>query len=324
MFTFLLYRIYKRLQIVGYLILLLTILLVSCNSDKPSKKLDLSRREPVETITKDQQPANFLRVAVGGMITPKEGFGYYRRFLDYVGAKLGMRMQIVDRENYAEINDLVKTGNVDLAFVCGGPYVQGHDEFGMELLAAPQAYGKRVYYSYIIVPKKSSIQKFSDLRGRTFAFTDPMSNSGALVPTYMLSRMHETPESFFKSVIFTQSHDKSIKAVVQGVVDGAAVDSLIWEYFNKTEPLFTAETKIIEKSPPYGIPPVVVRRDMKPELKNKLRRIFLTANQDPQGHEILKGMMIDKFVPIDDSAYDSIREMKKWTDKQQKLEKRSE
>ncbi len=305
----------KRLQIVGFLALLI-VLLLSCNSDKSSKKLDLSKREPVQTVAKEDQPVNSLRIAVGGMTTPKAGFGYYRRFLDYIGAKLGMRVQLVDRENYAEINELVRTGKVDLAFVCGGPYVQGHEEFGMELLAAPQAYGERVYYSYIIVPKTSPIRSFQELRGKTFAFTDPLSNTGTLVPMYMLARMHETPESFFRKIIFTQSHDKSIKAVAQGVIDGAAVDSLIWEYLDKTDPKLTSETKVITKSPPYGTPPVVVRRDLKPELKKKLRQIFVTADQDPQGREILKGMMIDKFVLIEDSAYDSIREMKKWTDEQ--------
>ncbi len=310
-----------KLQKIAILFLLLVSLL-SCNSDKSSKKINLIKREPVPIVMKEQQPENSLRIAVGGMITPKAGFGYYRRFLDYIGVKLGMRVQFVDRENYEEINELIKAGNVDVAFVCGGPYVQGHDEFGMELLAAPQAYGERVYYSYIIVSKASTIEKFAELRGKKFAFTDPLSNSGTLVPTYLLARMHETPESFFSETIFTQSHDKSIKAVAQGVVDGAAVDSLIWEYLNKTDPQYTSETKVIKKSSPYGIPPVVVRRDLKPELKSRLRHIFLTADQDPQGREILKGMMIDKFVPIEDSAYDSIREMKKWIDEKKATGKR--
>jgi hypothetical protein len=31
---------------------------------------------------------------------------------------------------------------------------------------------------------------------------------------------------------------------------------------------------------------------------------------------MLKGMMIDRFVLVDDSAYDSIREMKAWIAKQ--------
>jgi phosphonate transport system substrate-binding protein len=45
----------------------------------------------------------------------------------------------------------------------------------------------------------------------------------------------------------------------------------------------------------------------------------LSVHEDEKGKQILKGMMIDKFVVIDDSAYNSIREMKKWVSKQEKL-----
>lgn len=282
-----------------------------CNKDNDVKRIDLSKK--LQTVQAQPAPgANPLRIAVGGMITPKEGFAYYKRFLDYIGKKLGRKVEFVDREDYSVINNLVENGAVDVAFVCGGPYVDGHDKFGMELLAAPLAYGETVYYSYIIVPKDSPVGSFEGLRGKTFAFTDPLSNSGKLVPSYMLARMNETPETFFKSFDYTHGHDKSIKAVATGIVDGAAVDSLIWEYANRKNPEFTSKTKIIKKSPPYGIPPVVVRHGLDQETKKALQQIFLSAHDEAEGKEILKGMMVERFVTIDDGAYDSIREMKKW------------
>jgi len=300
----------KRIKLCLGIIIAGTLVLAGCSKQEEPVKVDLEKRAAVAPKSSEKMPR--LRIAVGGMITPKAGFKYYRQFLDYIGEKTGMQVDFVDRENYAEINELVRTGNVDVAFVCGGPYVDGHKAFGMELLAAPQAYGKQVYHSYIIAAKSSSLASFKELRGKTFAFTDPLSNSGKLVPTYMLARMKETPESFFKKFIFTQAHDKSIKAVAEGIVDGAAVDSLIWEYESRTNPQHTAATKIIERSPPYGIPPVVVRRELDPKLKDQLRQIFLKAHEDEKGGVILKGMMIDKFLPIKDSAYNSIRQMQDW------------
>ena len=97
-------------------------------------------------------------IAVGGMITPKEGMAYYRDFLRYVQDKIGTKVEYVDREGYAEINEMLKDGQLEAAFVCSGPYVDGHAQFGLELLAAPQAYGATVYYSYIIVPKESPVR----------------------------------------------------------------------------------------------------------------------------------------------------------------------
>lgn len=237
---------------------------------------------------------------------------YYKKFLDYIGNKVGQKVKFIDKENYSEINDMLAAGEIDVAFVCGGPYVDGHKKFGMELLVAPMAYGKTVYYSYIIAHKDSSIKSFENLRGKSFAFTDPLSNSGKLVPTYMLARMQESPKTYFGSYEFTYAHDKSIQAVAEGIVDGAAVDSLIWEYANRISPEFTSKTNIVRKSDPFGIPPVVVRPGMDPSLKKKLRGIFLGVHKDKEGKEILKGMMIDKFVVIDDSNYDSIRKMKRF------------
>lgn len=297
-----------------FLMYFLLQLILGCNQE-PTQKISLEKREAVVT---EKKNGKAIRIAVGGMITPREGFAYYRQFLDYLGEKMGQPVEFVDREDYAEINKLVGTRQVDVAFVCGGPYVDGNKKFGMELLAAPVAYGGTVYYSYIIVNNKSAFQQLSDLRGKRFAFTDPLSNTGKLVPTYILAKMNETPDSFFKKFSYLGSHDKSIQAVAEGVVDGAAVDSLIWEYANRTSPKFTSQTRIILKSPPYGIPPVVVPKELAAELKARLRRIFLEAHTDHKGAEILKKMHIDRFVTIEDRAYDSIREMKIWLEKQKK------
>ncbi len=301
---------------ISILIILGLTIIAGCRKEDQSTEINLERREPLKTV-KRQSAGKSVRIAIGGMVTPKEGFAYYRKLLEYIGEKLDRHVQLVDRESYSEVNELLREGEVDAAFVCGGPYVDGHKEFGMELLAAPVVYGKAVYYSYIIVNKDSRISAFKELHGKRFAFTDPLSNSGKLVPTYMLARMNETPDTFFNTYIFTNTHDKAIKAVAQGIVDGAAVDSLVWEYADRTNPVFTSRTKIIEKSPPYGIPPVVVRSGLDPALKEALRKILLNAHNDKKGREILGNMMIDRFRPIDDSAYDSIREMKAWVARQE-------
>jgi phosphonate transport system substrate-binding protein len=278
--------------------------------DKPTK----IRLQDLEDVPGNKQAAaaTRLRIAVGGMITPKEGLAYYRSFLNYLETKLGRPVEYVDREDYGEINNLLRSGNLDAAFVCSGPYVAGHDEFGLELLVAPQAYGETVYFSYILVAADSPLQSFEELRGKRFAFTDPLSNTGKLAPTYMLAKISETPDTFFKNYIFTKSHDKAIRAVAEHIVDGAAVDSLIWEYAQRTNPVFTARTRVLRKSDPYGIPPVVVSPDVATDLKEQLREIFLNAHQDAEGREILRKMMIDKFVVVEDRAYESVREMKAW------------
>lgn len=279
-----------------------------CEKKQEVKKVHLEKRVILPVAVKPEG----LRVAIGGMITPRSGYAYYRDFFDYLAKKIGVPINVVDREDYAEINRLLEREQLDAAFVCSGPYVDGKKDFGLELLAIPEAYGQTVYYSYIIVPQDSTAASLRDLRGKTFAFTDPQSNSGKLVPTYMLAKMHEIPDIFFRKYIFSGSHDNSIKAVAQKLVDGAAVDSLIWEYANRMSPEVTLKTKVIVKSPPYGIPPFVVRPGLPAAMKAKMRSAILSAHEDVLGQEILKKMMIDRFVLGDDKAYDSVRDMKVW------------
>ncbi len=301
----------EKMFALGFICLML-VGIAGCSKDEEKPvKINFEKRE----ISKEKATLpekKFLRIAVGSMITPKEGFAYYQQLLNYIEERLGRPVKFVDRESYVEVNNLLKSGDIDVAFVCGRPYVDGHDEFGMELLVAPQAYGEVEYYSYIIVSKDSSIKSFEDLRGKSFAFCDPLSNSGKAFPMYLLAKIGETPDSYFEKYYHTYAHDKSIKAVAQGIVDGAAVDHLIWEYLNRMNPADTLKTRVIVKSPPFGIPPVVVRPGLAPEIKEKLRHIFLNAHMDEEGGKILEGMMIEKFVPITDKAYESIREMRSW------------
>lgn len=265
------------------------------------------KNQPLSQTTQPEKTT--LVVGVGSMILPAEGKQYYTDLADWLGEKTGKKVTLVFKKSYKEMNDALKSGSVDVAFVCGQPYVEGKKDFGLELLVAPVVNGKMIYHSYIIVPKDSKAKKLTDLKGKTFAFTDPISNTGKLVPTYMLGKMSETPEKFFGKVIYTGAHDASIYAVANGTVGGAAVDSLIFDYLAKRKPGLTGETKIIETSPPYGIPPVVVRPGLDPVLKSKLREAFLNANLDPKAKEILKNMDIERYSSIDDSAYSSIREM---------------
>lgn len=250
-----------------------------------------------------------LRIAVGAIVSPAKSLVFYEEIFDYIGEKLRRDVEMVQRKTYVEVNFLLKERRIDAAFVCSRPYVDGHRDFGLELLCAPVCFGKTEYQSYFIVHQDSPTEKLADLRGQVFAFSDPLSNTGMLIPTYALAKMGETPDSFFKAHLFTYSHDNSIRSVAEQFVDAAAVDGLIWEYERATEPKWSARTKVIHRSAPCGIPPVVVSPDIAPELKEGLRSAFLGMHEDLKGQQILKKILIDRFTTIEDRAYDSIRDM---------------
>ena len=292
------------------IIILLVLSLGSIGCGQIEKIPEIDFEKTVQLAKAEFSEGPEINICIGSMITPEEGYTCYKQLLDYIGEKLDMKVNFIEKRTYAEVNNLLKNGDVDIAFVCGGPYVIGHDEFGLELIAAPVVNDEALYYSYIIVAKDSEINKFQDLRGATFGFADPLSNTGKLAPTFMLYELGETPQSFFREHLYTYGHDKSIKAVAQGVLDGAAVDSLIWDYMDKKNNSYTKKTKIIKISRAYGIPPVVARSGLDEETKNKLKKILLNMHDDETGVYILGCMLIDKFVEIDDSAYSTIRDVR--------------
>jgi len=289
-------------------VVLFSIFNLSCQSEPEYEKIDLSNLAPVNAAPPKSSDA-VLRVAFAGVISPTETMNNYSQLVSYLGQELHRPVEIIQRDTYAEINDLVKSQYVDLAFVCTLAYVVGKDKSDMELLVVPEVDGKTVYYSYIIVPEESTAESLADLRGKIFAFTDPLSNSGRLAPVYLLHQMGETPENFFSKYVFTNSHDNSIWAVAKGLVDGGAVDSLVYDYIVGDNPEIGLRTRIIEKSLPFGIPPVVTHPSLDQEVKERLRSLLLNMNQDETGRTILDSLHIERFVIGNDASYDMIRSM---------------
>lgn len=292
---------------------LLFLVIASCDNRRTEVNLESTTPPAVTSREKDQRPE--LHFAIGAMISPETTRVYYEELLSRIADKMGRRATFSQRRTYAEVNELVRNKQADLAFVCSGPYTQGKKEFGMELLAVPVANGRTVYHSYFITGSAAPFKSFDDFRGKKFAFTDPQSNTGALVPTYMLALRGETPQTFFREVFYSHSHDNSIRAVADGQVDGAAVDSLIWEFMSRIDPALTGRTKIVAKSPPYGIPPVVVHPSLNAATKKQLKEILLSLHTDPKAVPLLKKIQIDRFVAGNDAMYDTVREMSRWVDK---------
>jgi phosphonate transport system substrate-binding protein len=299
----------KLYVLISGIVLAALVVITGCGQDSDAVVVDFNKTIAVERPESPIPELTTFNVAVAAMISPKETFGYYRQLLDYIGEKLGREVQFIQRKTYGEINELLGIGQIDLAFICSGPYAAGKKKYELELVATPQVQKSRYYQSYLIVNKASQFKRLEDLKGRVFAFTDPESNTGKLVPTYWLYEIGEQPETYFSKTIYTYSHDNSILAVAKALVDGAAIDGLIWEYYNQKDPVFTSRTRIIRKSEPYGIPPIVASKFLSSELKDRIRQLFFEMHLDPRGQKILNELMIDRFLEPRDEWYDSIRQM---------------
>ena len=289
-------------------------LLVGCGDNTEVKVVDFSPTVSVEQPGRQASTTDSFRVAVGAMISPRETVHLYHDLLDYIAEKLGREIELVQRKTYGQINELFTTEQIDLAFICSGPYATGKDRCGFHALAVPQINGKHLYHSYLIVNKESPYKEFSDLKGKIFAFTDPDSNTGRLVPAYWLSLQGETPENYFGKTTYTYSHDNSIMAVAMELVDGAAVHGQIWEYYNARNPVYTSKTRVIKKSIGFGNPLLVAARQLSSRTKKDISDLLFVMHQDRKGKKILDELMIDRFIAPDDQWYKPILAMKQKCD----------
>ena len=286
----------KRLVRCSVLLVLIALSIIACRGDADITIVDFSKRISVERPSIQPAENAQFRVAVAAMISPQQTVIHYHQLLNYIADRLGRNIQLVQRKTYSEISELVGTGQIDLAFICSGPYATGRDKFGFEALAVPQVRGKHNYRSYLIVHKESPYKNLSDLKGKVFAFTDPDSNTGKLVPTYWLARQGDTPENFFGKIIYTYSHDNSIMAVATSLVDAAAVHEQIWKYYQEREPFYTEKTRIIRESISFGNPLMVVSRQLSEQLKVHIRELLFSMHRDTAGRKILNELMIDRFI----------------------------
>lgn len=285
-----------------YLFLSGFILITSCNSNHDVKEINLQDDKTSVDSTQSSSQQK-IYVAISTMISPVETFNLYKDLIDYISSKLGVPIEFKQRKTYSEVNNLLKENKLDFAFICTGAYVQEKDELPVELLVVPVIESRPFYNAYVIVNKKSNIKTFDDLAGKSFAFTDPLSNTGYLFVVNLLKEKRTNPEKFFSKTIFTYAHDYSIQAVARNLVDGATVDGLVYNFLEHASPEKVSSTKIIMKSKDFGIPPFVVRKGMNPELKNKLKSIMLNLHNDPKGKELLSKIMIDKFIEGNDELY---------------------
>ena len=253
-----------------------------------------------------ESPSHSFRIGLTPvMLTDRTSF--LKDWQHYFEERLGVPVSFIQRQTYREVVDLLSTGELDTAWLCGYPYVVHRKEF--ELLAVPVFQGEPTYQSYLIVPASDDrTHSLLDLKQKVFAYSDPDSNSGYLYPQVWMINEDVQPRHFFAKSFFTWSHREVVKAVAEGVANGGAVDGYVWETLALNEPELTQRTRVVAKSPSFGFPPLVVTKTLDAHRVQRLRQAFLGMAEDNEGKKLLTKLNLDGFVPSDDTLFDSIAE----------------
>ena len=229
--------------------------------------------------------------------------------MDKLSQALGMPVKPFVAADYNGVIEALRSGRLDVAYLGPFSYVLGTTVADIEAFAVAETKksGRTSYQSFIIARKDSGINSVEDLKGRTFAFVDPSSTSGHLFPKASLMKAGFNPDKDFGRVIYSGSHDSSAIAVQNGKVEAAAIADRILAAAIRKGLVNEDEIVVVWKSDPIPESPTVWRKDLSPELKQKIQAAFLEVKDIPWSDQ----GTLNGFHPTNDQAYDVIRDTAK-------------
>src|SRR5262245_46436358 len=184
--------------------------------------------------------------------------GFYTFLAGRVARSLRCGVEVVVGTSYDELD------SADIAFVCGLPYVERtlRGDCPVEPIAAPVLRGARyggraIYFSDVIVRRDSSYRCFADLRGGSWAYNEPLSQSGYGITRFVLAQGRQA-KGFFGRGVAAGWHERAVHLVATGACDASAIDSHLLAVICRDEPGLAKELRVIETLGPSTIQPVVV------------------------------------------------------------------
>jgi phosphonate transport system substrate-binding protein len=229
--------------------------------------------------------------------------------IDQVSKTLGMKTEIFVGSDYNATIEALRANKVDVALMGAFGYVLATTQAPVEAFAVTvtAASMSPSYHSIIIAKTESPLDSLQSLKGHTFAFVDPSSTSGSLMPSAAMIDAHIVPEKDLKQVIYSGGHDASIIAVAQGKVEAAAVADRIFKGACDKKLVDCATIKVIWTSPAIPNDPLFYRKALSDEMKKKIRDAFYAI------HGLTFGEMgtVARFDPATDQDYDVVRNIAK-------------
>ncbi|KJS44176.1 phosphonate ABC transporter substrate-binding protein [Roseovarius sp. BRH_c41] len=243
---------------------------------------------------------------------------------------LGVPVKLFTPADYDGVIQGLLGGTLDMAWLGASAYAKAYltDPEAVEPIMVKtnldKSYG---YYAVGFARKDRNISSLEDMKGKVFAFGDPNSTSGYLIPSIEIPvEIGATMDSgdYFGEVKFVGGHEQTIVAVANGDVDAGVTwaDGMgAWEDGYNSGALRKAAdaglvdmNQIVEiwKSKPIPEGPIVLRKSL-PE-RVKLDITTLTASLPYMDADCAYNFMAGEalgFQPINHDAYLSIIEARK-------------
>lgn len=204
--------------------------------------------------------------------------------VNYLQHHLKTAVKLVVSPDYPTLGRLLELKKIQLAWFSHALLEQTPGREKLTIICRPQSAGKTEHKGGILVPNDSLLQGLSDLEGKRFAYVSQYSGSGFVFPARMFRNLGIDPVASFSEIIFTGNHSRSIEALRSGEVDAAAIfcDSTTNGVILPEGMRALAFTESIPSDP------LVVRNDLEPELKIRLKELLTNMSDFAKGGETLQ------------------------------------
>ena len=229
--------------------------------------------------------------------------------------QLGIEVQPFVATDYTGVIEALRGNKLDIAFLTPASYVLAKNEANVRVVLKSERKGSPYYYAAIITRADSGIKTLEDLRGKTFAFGDPVSTSANVFPRKMFHERGIDPVRDFKQILYSGGHDATVLAVLNGKVDAGATyanspdnnDTAWMRYLKNSEDV--KKIRAIAFSEPIPADNLVINGNLDERIAKKIEDTFIEMSRDPKGKQMLRDLyQIDGFVPATDKDYDSVRQ----------------
>jgi phosphonate transport system substrate-binding protein len=201
---------------------------------------------------------------------------------------LGVPVKVFTPADYDGVIQGLLGGTLDMAFLGASAYAKIYltDPAAVEVkLTTKHMNGTIGYYSIGFARADSAITSMDDAKGHSFAFADPNSTSGFLVPAAELTAKYGKLEEYFSEVKMSGGHEQTIVGVANGDFeagvswadgDGNWEDGFSAGAFRKAADAGLVDMngiKEIWRSAMIPEGPMVVRAALSQEVKDKVTKL---------------------------------------------------
>lgn len=276
----------------------------------------------------DQDGDDAPDVLVLGRISedPKTHYDELKPLLDYVVprmADVGIRKgRILMARDMQQMTSYLRRGRVDWVSETSGGAMLLADRARAQILALTERDGVARYRTVFLGRRDGQINSLADLRGRSVAFQNPTSTSAYFLPASemmnsglpleLLLSPSDRPSSRTVGYVFARTELNIATWVHKKLVDAGTMSDIDWNNPYRVPALYRNDLKVIHRTAEVPRAVEMVRGDLPPRIRARLRQVLLDAAQDPDAREaMLRYFKTTRFMPVDPASQRALHELRR-------------